>query len=298
MTRYAVRHETRYAYGSTVDLGLHLLRLTPLAGDGQKLLDYRLAIAPEPSRNVAFRDHFGNAVHHVAIEAPHDTFAVTLDAEVDVARGDAARLGEGQSWEEVAGAIRDDGFPARPDVAEFAYDSPQAPADPASTRFAAQSFPAGRGIVAGLRNLARRIRHEFAYVPGSTDISTPVARLMEMRRGVCQDFAHVMIAGLRGLGLPARYASGYIRTYPAPGATGLRGADASHAWVSAWCGETIGWVDFDPTNDVVVADEHIAVAYGRDFADVTPLRGVILGGGAHSLDVAVQVTPLDPARSA
>ncbi|MCC6470137.1 MAG: transglutaminase family protein [Alphaproteobacteria bacterium] len=293
MTRYAVRHETRYAYGATVDLGLHLLRLTPLAVIGQRLLDYRLGIAPEPSRNVAFRDHFGNAVHHVAIEAGHDTFSVTLDADVDVARADPADLPEGEAWAQVAASIGADGFPARPEVAEFAYNSPQAGREPASTAFAAQSFAPGRGIVAGLRDLTARIRREFAYVPGSTDISTPVARVMETRRGVCQDFAHLMIAGLRGLGLPARYASGYIRTYPPADAAGLRGADASHAWVSAWCGEALGWVDFDPTNDLVVRDEHIVVAYGRDFSDVTPLRGVILGGGTHSLDVAVTVRPLD-----
>jgi transglutaminase-like putative cysteine protease len=298
MTRYAVRHETRYAYGMTVDLGLHLLRLTPLATAGQRLLDYRLAIAPEPSRNVAFRDHFGNVVHHIAIESRHGAFSVTLDAEVDVARGDPAAQSDGEGWELVSRSIRADGFPQRPEVAEFAYDSPQAAAESTSTEYAAQSFPPGHGIVAALRDLTSRIRRDFAYVPGATDISTPVAQVMETRRGVCQDFAHLMIAGLRGLGLPARYASGYIRTYPPAGAAGLRGADASHAWVSAWCGETAGWVDFDPTNDLVVGDEHIVVAYGRDFSDVTPLRGVILGGGTHGLDVAVTVTPLDEARTA
>ncbi len=292
MTGYAIRHETRYAYGSTVDIGLHLLRLTPLALQGQKLRDYRLTIAPEPSRNVAFRDHFGNAVHHVAIERAHDAFSVTLDAEVEIARPDPAKLPEGPAWEEIAEAMRADGFPNQPAVAEFAYGSPQAGPDEAATAYAAQSFPAGRGIVQAVRELTQRIRRDFAYVPGSTDISTPVAQVMKIRKGVCQDFAHLMIAGLRGLGLPARYASGYLRTYPPAGSEERRGADASHAWVSVWCGEAIGWIDLDPTNDLVVRDEHIVVAYGRDFSDVTPLRGVILGGGAHRLDVAVTVTPL------
>jgi len=292
MTGYAIRHETRYAYGETVDIGLHILRLTPLAISGQQLRDYRLSITPEPSRNVAFRDHFGNAVHHVAIERPHDSFAVVLDAEVEIGRPDPKKLADGPAWGSVAQSMRADGMPARPDVAEFSYASPLAAAEQAATAYAAASFPAGRGIVAGLRDLNQRIRRDFAYLPGATDISTPIATVMQTRKGVCQDFAHVMIAGLRGLGLPARYASGYLRTYPPPGVTERRGADASHAWVSAWCGDALGWIDFDPTNDLIVRDEHIVVAYGRDFADVTPLRGVILGGGAHKLDVAVTVTPL------
>jgi transglutaminase-like putative cysteine protease len=296
MTRYAVRHETRYAYGSTVDLGLHLLRLTPLGEGRQALLDYTLNIVPEPSRNVAFRDHFGNAVHHIAIERAHDAFSVVLDATVDVQPGVNGNLGEGPAWEMLRDGVRNDGFPDFPDVAEFAYDSPLATATQEATSFAARCFPAGRPIVTGLRDLTNRIRRDFAYVPGSTDISTPIAEVMRHKRGVCQDFAHVMIAGLRGIGLPARYASGYIRTYPAAGAAEHRGADASHAWVSAWCGQEIGWIDFDPTNDLIVSDEHIAVAYGRDFADVTPLRGVILGGGAHGLEVSVTVTPLDRPR--
>lgn len=294
MTGYAIRHETRYAYGSTVDIGLHLLRLTPLALDGQKLRDYRLTIAPEPSRNVAFRDHFGNAVHHVAIERAHDAFSVVLEAEVEIARPDPALLAGGPAWEGVAASMRNDGFPQHPQVAEFAYASPQAAPDDEATTFAAASFMPGRGVVEGVRDLTTRIRRDFAYVPGSTDISTPVAQVMRIRKGVCQDFAHVMIAGLRGLGLPARYASGYLRTYAPAGAGERRGADASHAWVSVWCGDRIGWIDLDPTNDLVVRDEHIVVAYGRDFSDVTPLRGVILGGGQHRLDVAVTVTPLPP----
>ena len=295
MTGYAIRHETRYAYGTTVDLGLHLLRLTPLALPGQQLLDYRLTVTPEPSRNVAFRDHFGNAVHHLAIERAHDAFAVVLDAEVEVARPDPASLVQGPAWEAVSGAMRSDGFPAQPDVAEFAYASPQATPEPQATRFAAQSFAPGRPIFAAIRELTTRFRRDFTYMPGSTDISTPIETVMMTRRGVCQDFAHAMIAGLRGLGLPARYASGYLRTYPPAGEAERRGADASHAWVSAWCGEPSGWVDFDPTNDLVVRDEHVVVAYGRDFSDVTPLRGVILGGGQHKLDVAVTVTPLGSA---
>lgn len=296
MTRYAVRHETRYAYGATVDLGLHLLRLTPLAEGRQTLIDYTLGITPEPSRNVAFRDHFGNAVHHIAIERAHDAFSVVLDATVDVHANGNGELGEGPAWEALRDAMRNDGFPDRPEVAEFAYDSPLATATAEATQFAQRCFSSGRPIITGLRDLTNRIRRDFAYVPGSTDISTPVAEVVHNRCGVCQDFAHVMIAGLRGLGLPARYASGYIRTYPPAGQAERRGADASHAWVSAWCGPAIGWVDFDPTNDLLVGDEHIAVAYGRDFADVTPLRGVILGGGTHGLEVSVTVTPLDRAR--
>lgn len=292
MIRYAVRHETHYSYGTPVDLGFHLLRLTPLTAGRQRLVDYALSIRPEPARYAAFRDHFGNAVHHVAIERAHDTFTVVFDATVEIDAAPAAAPPPGPPWEAIREAMRGDGFPDPPAIAEFVQPSPLAAADAAAAAYAAQSFPPGRPVVDGLRELAGRIRRDFAYMPGSTDITTPVAQVMETRRGVCQDFAHAMISGLRGIGLPARYVSGYIRTYPPEGEAERRGADASHAWVSAWCGAEIGWVGVDPTNDLVEGGEHIVVAHGRDYSDVAPLRGVILGGGAHSLQVAVTVTPV------
>lgn len=150
-------------------------------------------------------------------------------------------------------------------------------------------------MVPALRELAARIHNDFAYTPNLTNVSTRVAEVLALRQGVCQDFAHLMIAGLRGLGLPARYVSGYVYTRAGEGETARPGSDASHAWVSAWCGPGIGWVEFDPTNDLLVENEHIVLAYGRDFPDATPLRGVILGGGNHTLKVAVQMKILEPA---
>lgn len=296
MTRYAVRHETHYIYAAPVDLGAHVLRLTPLDADGQRVLRQNLTIDPPPDQFVAFMDHFGNAVHHVAVEAIHDRFSVTLEAEVEVARAPVASAGP--PWEEIAAAMKGDGFPPWPGIAEFTYPSPLAALDDDATGYAAQSFAAGRPIVEALADLTARIHRDFAYTPDVTTVSTRVSEIVATRRGVCQDFSHLMIAGLRGLGLPARYVSGYIRTVPPEEGPHRQGGDASHAWVSAWCGEILGWVAFDPTNDLVVGNEHVVVAYGRDFSDVTPLRGVILGGGDHSLAVNVRLSALGDASAA
>jgi transglutaminase-like putative cysteine protease len=290
--RYEVKHLTRYAYGAPVDLGYHLLRLVPPATPRQRPLAHAIALDPKPERVGAFTDHFGNEIRHVAIERRHDTFAAELSATVEVSPAKTAPP-EGPAWEEAAAAIRDDGFTAEWAAAEFAYASPLAPdSDLAARAYCAESFTPRRPIVAALRDLTTRVNRDFAYVPGATTISTPVAEVMHTRRGVCQDFAHVMIAGLRALGLPARYVSGYIRTYAPAGGEERRGGDASHAWAAAWCGPALGWIEFDPTNDLVVNEEHIVLAYGRDFSDVSPLRGVILGGGAHTADVSVTVTAL------
>jgi transglutaminase-like putative cysteine protease len=189
-------------------------------------------------------------------------------------------------------AMRGDGFPVLPEIAEFIYPSPLAAFDRDATFYAAQSFAAQRPLIDALADLTARIHRDFAYTPNVTTVSTKVSEIIATRRGVCQDFSHLMIAGLRGLGLPARYVSGYIRTRPPAGGPARLGGDASHAWVSAWCGEELGWIEFDPTNDLIVENEHVVVAYGRDFSDVTPLRGVILGGGSHRLTVSVALTEL------
>ena len=292
MTRFRVRHETSYTYHTPVDLGLHVLRVTPLTMIGQRSLAYDLAIVPEPARIHSFVDHFGNIVHHVAVETTHDRFSATFNALVELDR--TATRDPGPPWEAVRDAMRGDGFPARAQIWEFTYPSPLAPIEDAATLYAEESFDAGRPIVAALRDLATRIHRDFLYRPNSTTVATQVAEVLAIRRGVCQDFAHLMISGLRGLGLPARYVSGYLHTRSADPAGSQRlGADASHAWVSAWCGEELGWVGVDPTNDLLVADEHVVAAHGRDFADATPLHGVILGGGAHALGVAVEVVTVD-----
>ncbi len=288
--RYAVRHQTHYTYANPIDLGFHVLRLTPLDGAGQKIVTQQLTIDPEPDEFVAFIDHFGNAMHHVAVETTHVLFSVTLDAVVDVAR--AGPAGMGPAWETIRDAMRADGFPDKPAIDEFVFASPLAALDDDATDYAGQSFVPGRPVVEALIDLTGRINRDFSYTPNVTSVSTSVAEIFATRHGVCQDFSHLMIAGLRGLGLPARYVSGYILTHPPAGGAERQGGDASHAWVSAWCGDELGWVEFDPTNDLIVENEHVVVAYGRDFSDVTPLRGVILGGGSHVLNVGVQVTSL------
>jgi transglutaminase-like putative cysteine protease len=196
-------------------------------------------------------------------------------------------------WEEV----RDQAFGSRRlDIgspAHFLYPTPMTAIQPPITAYAAQCFTPGRPMLEAAFDLTCRIRTEFAYDPKSTEVSTPAIEAFEARRGVCQDFAHIMIAGLRGLGLPAAYVSGYLRTIPAPGKARLEGADATHAWVNLWCGEALGWIGFDPTNALIVAGDHIILAVGRDYADVAPIGGVVLGPGGQTIDVAVDVIPLE-----
>jgi len=295
MTRYAVHHETQYGYRAPVDIGVHLLRLTPLKIAGQHSVSQTLTIAPRPARMEAFRDHFGNGVHYVCVEAIHDEFLVTLDAEVNVER--ASVSGDGPPWEEIRDAMRNDGFPTPSGVAEFVYPSPLAFPEEIATAYALESFENGRAIVPAARDLVARIHSDFAYTPNLTNVTTRVAEVIALRQGVCQDFAHLMIAGLRGLGLPAKYVSGYVYTRSGDEEGTRQRGDASHAWVSVWCGEDLGWIEFDPTNNLLVENEHIVLAYGRDFLDATPLRGVILGGGQHTLKVAVAVKNLDATKS-
>lgn len=284
--KYRVRHRTLYRYDEPVDLAAHMLHLLPRVLPGQRVLRAVLDAAPAPSRVVDGQDHFGNAVRWLFLDRPHERFSVTLRAEVEV--GFAPPPAASPDWESVAEAARIGG-PRGWQAAEFACPSPLAPADPAAGAYARASFPPGRPVLDGLRELARRIHEDFAFRPGQTTIHTPVGRVLELRAGVCQDFAHLMIAGLRALGLPARYVSGYLRTHPPPGRAPLRGADQSHAWVGCWLGPELGWVDLDPTNDLVVGCEHVVLGWGRDYADVSPLRGVILGGGAHRVEVGVDL---------
>jgi transglutaminase-like putative cysteine protease len=280
---YRLRHVTTYAYAHPVDLAAHLLLLTPRALQHQKVARSTIAITPEPSHVTEAADHFGNQASRVFIDVPHARFEVVAEALVEVrfpAPPDAVAT---LPWEVVRDAAR------ASDAVEFVFPSPLVPLVPAARGYAAASFPAGRPVLVGLLELMARIRRDFTYKPGVTGPNTQVVEVLESRVGVCQDYAHVMISGLRGLGLPARYVSGYVRTRPAPGGTRRRGADQSHAWVEAWLGPGLGWVGLDPTNDIVVRDEHVVLAWGRDFADVSPLRGVILGGGEHGLRVGVDL---------
>lgn len=280
---YRLRHVTTYAYAHSVDLAAHLLLLTPRSLPGQNVVRSTLAITPTPSHVTEAPDHFGNAATRVFLDLPHERFEVIAEALVEVRFPDPPPAALTPPWEDVVAGARSS------EAAEFIFPSPLAPLVPAATGYAAASFPAGRPVLVGLLELMGRIRRDFTYKPGVTGNNTQVVEVLASRAGVCQDFTHVMCAALRGLGLPARYVSGYVRTRPPPGRAARRGADQSHAWVEAWMGEGFGWVGLDPTNDIVVRDEHVVLAWGRDFIDVSPLSGVILGGGDHALRVGVDL---------
>ncbi len=287
---YRLRHVTTYRYESPVELGSHLAHLLPreIAG-AQHVIASRLDTAPAMSFRQDEQDHFGNRISWLSIEDPHQDFAVTAASTVDVGFPDPPVAGDTPPWEAVAEAARG---PAGWAAGEFAVPSPRLPPNPRVLDYARPSFERGTPILAGVLSLNRRINRDFRFKAGATTLRTTIGELLAGRVGVCQDFTHLMLSCLRSLGLPARYTSGYIRTYPAPGTAKRAGSDVSHAWVGAWLGPEFGWVGVDPTNDIVVRDEHVVLGWGRDFSDVSPLFGIIMGGGKHTLDVSVDLSPL------
>jgi transglutaminase-like putative cysteine protease len=286
---YDIRHVTTYGYESPVSFARCSLRLEPKSGDGQQLISHTVDIRPRPVDRAIRRDFFGTLTESVLIETAHRHLRIDSRSRVSVSRRAPGRTTQGPAWENV----RDVAFvatslgPASP--IGYVFASPLVPVQQPVTGYAAASFPPGYGILTGAIDLMHRIRTDFKYDPKATVISTPLKEVFEKRHGVCQDFAHVMIAGLRGLGLPAAYVSGYLRTIPPPGKPRLQGADATHAWVSLWCGEEIGWVGLDPTNDILVENDHIVLAVGRDYSDVSPVDGIIVGSRRQKLSVAVDV---------
>jgi transglutaminase-like putative cysteine protease len=219
-------------------------------------------------------------------------FAIEGRADVEVKFPEPPPFSATPRWEDIRDGLSHHGFPVWIEASEFVHDSALIPRDSAIGAYGAQSFTPGRPILEAARELTSRINADFVYKPGATDISTPLAEVFAGRSGVCQDFAHVQIAALRAQGLAARYVSGYLRTGHTADQMELRGADASHAWITVWCGEDAGWVHLDPTNDLVAREDHVVLAWGRDFGDVSPLHGVILGGGSHSYGVAVELVSL------
>lgn len=282
-----VRHVTEYEYADPVELAAHLAHLRPRILPYQDVLSFKLQVEPAPERVVEGRDHFGNPVAWLFLSGMHQLLRVSTDGMVEVRARPVPDPGTTLAWEHVAGLAR------ASDAAEFAFPSPRVPILPSAQAWAAPSFPPGRPVLAGLLDLMHRISDDFRFDPEVTTVSTTVDRVLELRAGVCQDFAHVMIAGLRTLGLPARYVSGYLRTRPPPGQARLVGADQSHAWVGCWLGPALGWVDLDPTNAMVVGDGHVVLGWGRDYSDVSPVRGVLLGGGEHTLHVSVDIEPAE-----
>lgn len=308
VTRYRVVHETDYAYGSAVPLSQQLLHLSPRDLPWQVCEQHCLTIAPTPSYREVRTDCFGNPVLQLAFDTPHERLLVRADSVVAVSprRWPGAvetaswlPLPQSPAWEIVRNAfIYRAGVPlpgAMLEAAQFLYASPHLRVQPAFAEFALPSFAAGRPLLLACADLMARIFREFTFDAAATTIATPVDEVLTQRRGVCQDFAHLMLSCLRSLGLPARYVSGYLLTEPPPGQPRLIGADASHAWVAVFC-PGLGWVDFDPTNNRLADHQYITLGWGNDFADVSPMRGVILGGGQHELAVRVTVLPLDDAE--
>lgn len=292
--KYRLRHTTSYSYSWAVDISHHMLHLALPDLPRQRVKSCQLDISPTPGAQNQQTDHFGNRVAYITIAESHTRFDVELRAEVEVDPVKAPDPAATPAWEDLRDALAGDGFPEPVLESEFVQDSPLAQPGDAVIAYAMASFTPGRPILAAVRDLTHRIFTDFKYDPAATDIFTPVAEVMQKRAGVCQDFAHLQISMLRSLGLAARYVSGYIRTLRAGDApdTGLRGADASHAWVSVWCGAEHGWIDVDPTNDLICSDEHVTAAIGRDYGDISPVRGVVLGGGPHRIGVAVELLPL------
>jgi transglutaminase-like putative cysteine protease len=290
---YDIRHVTTYAYEYAVSYARCSLRLEPKSSDGQALISHSVEIRPRAAERTARRDFFGTLTESVTIENPHRHLRIDSRSRVNVSRKSPGRTAQSPSWE----SVRDIAFeatslgPSSP--IGYVFASALVPVLSPVTAYAAASFPAGMGVLVGAVDLMHRIRSEFRYDPKATVISTPLDEVFEKRHGVCQDFAHVMIAGLRGLGLPAAYVSGYLRTIPPPGKPRLQGADATHAWVSLWCGETLGWIGFDPTNDLLVENDHIILGVGRDFSDVSPVDGIIVGSPKQKLNVAVDVVVVE-----
>ena len=292
---YEVRHVTRYRYESPVTSSTGTLRLLPRSGPGQTVTRASIEVTPKPAETSEKPDVFGNRVFRMRIAEMHKTLQILSTSKVKVERPPAPAAALTPAWEDV----RRDAVASRSldgsGPGFMLFPSRLTPVHAPITEYAQTSFTSGRAVLEAAFDLTCRIRRDFTYKPEATTISTPIAQAFTARTGVCQDFAQIMIAGLRGIGLPAAYVSGYIRTIPPPGKPRLAGADASHAWVSVWCGEHFGWIDCDPTNACLVSDDHIVVATGRDYADVSPVEGVLLGGAGaakQNMTYGVDVVPV------
>jgi len=286
---YDITHSTLYEYAAPVSVSRHVARLEPRATTGQVREAFALRISPEPDVRKTRTDYFGNQLCFFNIQQVHQRLEIVTRSRVQIRAPALIDLEASPAWEEVAELFRDPVSPEVVEPFEFVFDSPQVRASFDLAAYGRTSFPQGTPLLVGAMDLTRRIFENFKFDPKATTVATPLEEVLEKRRGVCQDFAHLGIACLRSLGLPARYVSGYLRTHPPEGQERLQGADASHAWFSIFC-PGVGWVDFDPTNNVQPGEEHITVAYGRDFGDVSPVAGILIGGGAHDVQVAVDVT--------
>lgn len=285
--RYDVIHTTEYDYAESVSVAHHVARLRPRTLPQQDCQQHELSITPSPAVTSQYDDYFGNAVTFFGVQGAHSTLVVKAHSTVTVTSPVLPVPQETPAWETT---IDRESLPF--EAIEFVFDSPESRTLFGVETFARASFPAGRSLLAAVVDLTERINREFTFDPKATTVATPLAEVFASRRGVCQDFARLEIACLRSLGIPARYVSGYLETDPPQQTPRLIGADASHAWLAFHC-PGVGWIPVDPTNNCLPTDRHITLAWGRDFSDVSPIRGVILGGGAHTLNVHVDVIRLE-----
>jgi transglutaminase-like putative cysteine protease len=288
---YDIRQVTTYRYASQVAYARHVLRLTPIDRPGQRVHASAVDVEPQPIERREGADFFGNRMTWIELDQPHDILNVRVAARVALKHDAAPAADTTPPWE----AVREVAF-ASHDLSpnsptHYLFPSRQVSLDPEIRAYAAESFKPGRMVLDGSIDLMRRIKADFVYEIGATTASTTPPMSFALRRGVCQDFAHIMISGMRGLGLPAAYVSGYLRTQSAP-ADKLTGADAMHAWVLVWCGDDAGWIGLDPTNGIFAGDDHVVLAIGRDYADVAPIDGVIFASGGQRLAVSVSVIPV------
>jgi transglutaminase-like putative cysteine protease len=290
---YRIRHRTTYTYEGEVTFARCVLRLTPRSSTTQTALSSSVKVTPTPRSRLERTGAFGEQTLTVVIDQPHKALVIEARSRVDVYAPAVGFLGGGTPWETVRSLSYQTDALGPDSPAAYLYPTRRTPLVPVITEYARSSFAPGRGIVDAAADLMKRIHADFIYDSEATDVRTRPDEAFKARRGVCQDFAHVMISGLRGLGLPAAYVSGYLRTNPPPGRPRLEGADATHAWVSLWCGPDRGWIGFDPTNAILVEDDHIVLAVGRDYSDVAPIDGILLSPGGQTLKVEVDVIPED-----
>lgn len=292
--RFRIRHTTHYQYPARVTHCYNVANVVPRSTDRQRCLDSRIVVSPSPATTNRRQDYFGNTAFHFEIQRPHQELTITVESDVDVEEdshdldlefgitcGEALQFIEQASTMEIVSAR------------EFLLSSPMAKPSAAIKTYAESSFASSnRPLSSCVQELTQRIYEDFTYDPGFTTVATPLKEVLEHKRGVCQDFAHLQVACLRSVGIPAKYVSGYIETLPPPGQEKMVGADATHAWIAYFSPEQ-GWVEFDPTNNTTAGVQHIVTAFGRDYLDVTPVKGVIFGGGSESsLSVSVDVARL------
>lgn len=292
--RYKISHTTTYEYSDVVPVCQNITHLIPRNDARQRCTYQRLIVKPTPVAINRHLDYFGNPEQNFSIHESHRALRITAMSKVNVQALTLPPPDNSPAWEQVRNTVAAARTSSDLDAYQFCFDSPHVTRVSELADYVRQSFLPFRPIIEAAVDLNARIHGDFTYDQKATDVSTPWQVVFQNRRGVCQDLAHVAIACLRSIGLPARYVSGYLRTLPPPGRPRLVGADASHAWISVYCGE-LGWIDLDPTNNLVASEDHITLAWGRDYGDVAPVRGVFVGGGGHQILVSVDVTPMDGA---